>query len=293
MENILENQNIQKLKLRAGEYIDNDTIYSLRGTKALMLESIDNTDKEYNNREDWGELVIAARKRKSWYSAIKQIEVTTWSSLVRNAIDTLKEQLERTNLIINSDEFKATFESCLNDILTRQSFKLNYNCPKRLYKETEETDLIKSSVYMNNKNHFIPIITDEEGIVWGLCAVYTGEIIIMLEALLDTIHYMITEYRPDIKDTYTFTTFIITYINREDIVDEQHQISREEQDEINDEVIGIDDEIERLELSKEVIRLQGKVAKMHSLAMEIYSDIEEIQNKYNLATLDDIMKLSK
>ena len=293
MENILENQNIQKLKLRAGEYIDNDTIYSLRGTKALMLESIDNTDKEYNNREDWGELVIAARKRKSWYSAIRQIEVTTWSSLVRNAVDILKSQLDITKAVIDSDEFKAVFESCLNDILTRQDFKLNSNCPKRLYKEAEETDLIKSSVYMNNKNHFIPIITDEEGIVWGLCAVYTGEIIIMLEALLDTIHYMITEYRPDIKDTYTFTTFIITYINREDIVDGQHQISGEEQDEINDEIIGIDDEIERLELSKEVIRLQGKVAKMHSLAMEIYSDIEEIQNKYNLATLDDIMKLSK
>lgn len=288
MEDILNNQNIQKLKLRAGEYIDNETIWSLRGTKALVLESIDNTDQEYNNREDWGELVIAARKRP--FASIKQINVTTWSSLVRNAIDILRIRLDETKTIINSEEFRATFESCLNDILDRQNFKLNYNCPKRLYREAEETDLIHSSVYMNNKNHFIPIITDEEGIVWGLCAVYTGEIIIMLEALLDTIHFMITEYRPDIKDKYTFTTFVLTYIKREDMADGSHQMTVDEIEEVNNEIAEIDEETKKLEMAKDMLVLQSKVSKLSTLLLEIYADINDIQEKYNLPTADEILK---
>ena len=83
MEDIqLENLNVQKLKLRAGEHIDRDTILNLRGTKALVLENMLNTDEENNSRESWSDVVATAQSRD-----ISRINVTTWSSLVRNAID--------------------------------------------------------------------------------------------------------------------------------------------------------------------------------------------------------------
>ena len=142
---------------------------------------------------------------------------------------------------------------------------------------------------MSNKNHFIPIIEDEEGITWGLCAVYTGEIIVMLEALLDTIHYMITEYRPDIKDRHVYNTMILTYINREDIIDVQNRALAEDVDEIRSEVSGIDEEIQRLSMAKDLILLQSKVSKLSTALLEIYADINEIQDKYNLPTADEIL----
>lgn len=273
LEEILNNENIKKLVLRAGQFIDTDTILSLRGTKALVLEYMSNTDKEYNNRESWGELLLSTHDKPMG------INVTTWSSLVRNAIDVMRPQIDIAKTLVNADEFKAVFESCLNDILTRQEFKLNANCPKRLFKEAEETDLIHSSVYMNNKNHFIPIITDEQGIVWGLCAVYTGEIIIMLEALLDTIHYMFTEYR-NADDTIPYHTFVLTYIHRNDLVEEA----------VQDQVNEIDNEIQNLQLSKDLIQLQKKLVIMQSLSVEIYSEVENIQKKYRLKTIDDLLK---
>ena len=273
LEEILNNENTKKMVLRAGQYIDNETIWTLRGTKALVLEYMSNTDKEYNNRKSWGELLLSAHDKPMG------INVTTWSSLVRNAIDVMRPQLNIAKAIVNSEEFISVFESCLNDILTRQEFKLNANCPKRLFKEAEETDLIHSSVYMNNKNHFIPIITDEQGIVWGLCAVYTGEIVIMLEALLDTIHYMFTEYK-NADDTMPYHTFVLTYIHRDDLVEEA----------VQDQVNEIDTEIQNLQLSKDLIQLQKKLVVMQSLSVEIYSEIENIQKKYGLKTIDDLLK---
>ena len=280
MENIPSNDNVKKLKLRAGEYIDNETIWSLRGTKALVLETIINTDEEYNNRKDWYQLVEETKRKKSWASPITRTEVTTWASLVRNAIDILKPRLDFVQEIVNPDEFIAVFNDCLVNILNKQEFKLNTNCPKRLYKEAEETDLVKSNVYRSNKNHFIPIVTDEFGIVWGICAVYTGEVIIMLEALLDTIHYMIAEYRPYMLDKEPFHTIVITYKAREDLTEE----------EIKEQVAEIDTELQNLEMSKDLLKLQGKVAQINSLTMELFNDIENIQNKYGLKTLNDLFK---
>lgn len=285
MEDIqLENLNVQKLKLRAGEHIDRDTILNLRGTKALVLENMLNTDEEYNSRESWSDVVATAQSRD-----ISRINVTTWSSLVRHAVNLLRTDIDMTKAIVNSEEFRATFKSCLKDICDEIDLKLNSNCPKELYTEAQETDLIKSSVYMSNKNHFIPIIEDEEGITWGLCAVYTGEIIVMLEALLDTIHYMITEYRPDIKDKHVYNTMILTYINREDIITEQNRALAEDADEIRSEVSGIDEEIQRLSMAKDLILLQSKVSKLSTALLEIYADINDIQEKYNLPTADEIL----
>ena len=252
MEN-LENENLQEIKLKAGEYVDNNTIYNLRNTKALSIESVSKTE------------------------GVK-VNVSTWSSLIKNAIDILRPQLNYVKGLIDSTEFIDTFEVCLKEICDKQEFRLNANCPKRLYREAEETDLIHSSVYMNSKNHFIPIIEDEEGIPWGLCAVYTGEIIIMLETLLDTIASLVKEYRPDYADKYPYHTLVLTYINRDDIIKEKDNVENT----TNSEPITV-------ELSKDLLKLQKKLIDIQNMSTDIYSDIENIQTKYNLQTLNDLL----
>lgn len=286
LEEILNNENIKKIVLRANKHLDNDTILSLRGTKALVLEDMSNTDKEYDNRTSWGELLLSAHDRPMG------INVTTWSSLIRNAVDVLKPQISFVcSVFPDADEFKATFNDAVKNICEEIDFKLNSNCPRRLFKEAEETDLIHSTVYMSNKNHFIPIITDENGIVWGFCAVYTGEVIVMLEALLDTIYTLTTEYTQyqDNKDEFPHHTMVITYINREDITDGMHRATAEELNEIDTEVASIDEEMQKLEMTKDLIKVQSKLMQITTLVQQVYADVNDIQEKYNLPTVDDIL----
>lgn len=223
MENNSE-RGLHKIVLRANQHIDKDTIFDLRGTKAIRLEDMSNTDEEYDNRTSWSDLIGPARPR-----GISSIEVTTWSSLVRNAIDIIKPQLDYVLHNLGSFLFKATFEACLKDILDEQEFKPNSNFPKRLFKEAEETDLIKSSVYLNNKNHLLKLFDDEDGIAWYVCAVYTGEIIWVLEALLDTIYSLMCDMgdSSDIDDR-PHHTLVLSYIDRTDILDSQHTIAQVE-----------------------------------------------------------------
>lgn len=278
MENIQNNENIQKIVLRAGHYVDNDAIFSTRHTKALKLEYMSNTDKEYDNRESWGELLLSAHDKPAG------INVTTWSSLFRQAIDILKPHIKfACSMFPDIEEFKATFESCLKHILEVTEHRLNANCPERLYKRAEELDLIHSRVYMNNQNHFTPIIKDENDIEWGVCAVFTGEVVIMLEALLDTIYTMVTEYTQyqDKKEEFPHFTFVLTYISKKDEITEE---------DIEEQVDDIDNEIQNLQLSKDLIQLQKKLAHVNSVTMELYSDIENIQKKYGLKTIDDLLK---
>lgn len=286
LEEILNNENIKKIVLRANKHLDNDTILSLRGTKALVLEDMSNTDKEYDNRTSWGELLLSAHARPM------RINVTTWSSLIRNAVDVLKPQISFVcSVFSDADEFKATFNDAVKNICEEIDFKLNSNCPRRLFKEAEETDLIHSTVYMGNKNHFIPIITDENGIVWGFCAVYTGEVIVMLEALLDTIYTLTTEYTQyqDNKDEFPHHTMVITYINREDITDGMHRATAEELNEIDTEVASIGEEMQKLEMTKDLIKVQSKLMQITTLVQQVYADVNDIQEKYNLPKVDDIL----
>ena len=76
MENILDNEHIQKIVLRANHHITGETVLALRGTKAIRLEDMSNTDEEYDKRETWGELLLSAHDRP-----MTSVDVTTWSSL--------------------------------------------------------------------------------------------------------------------------------------------------------------------------------------------------------------------
>lgn len=271
-------ENLQKLVLRAGKHIDGNTIVKLRGTKAIKLEDMSNTNEEYDNRTSWGELLLSAHDRP-----MTSVDVTTWSSLVRNAIEVIRPQLEFTIKTFGADKFRETYEVCLNSLFTEEGMiRANSNFVKRLYNDTEENDLIKSTVYLSNKNHKLEILTDENGDKWYACAVYTGEIIWVLEALLDTIYTLYKEI-PENINNIPHHTIVITYTFREEQSD----------DEVDGLVEGIDKEIQKLALAKDLITLQMKVSRLSSALLEIYADISDIQEKYNIPTADEILKSVK
>lgn len=277
-EKLFNDESLRKMVLRANKHIDKDIILGLRGTKAIKLEDMSNTDIEYNNRESWGELLLSAHDRP-----MTAVDVSTWSSLIRNALDIIRPQLQYVLSTFGSDQFRAVYENCMNAIFADDMIRANSNFVKRLYKEAEETDLIKSTVYLNNKNHMLEIFTDEDGIKWYACAVYTGEIVWVLEALLDTIYAMYEDMSDGNVHDKPHHTLVISYVSREDLI-------KDEADSVQEQINVIDDELQKLELSKDLIGLQRKMAHINSLAMEIHCDIENIQKKYGLKTLDDLLK---
>ena len=277
-EKLFNDESLRKMVLRANRHIDKDIILGLRGTKAIKLEDMSNTDIEYNNRESWGELLLSAHDRP-----MTAVDVSTWSSLIRNALDIIRPQLQYVLSTFGSDQFRAVYENCMNAIFADDMIRANSNFVKRLYKEAEETDLIKSTVYLNNKNHMLEIFTDENGIKWYACAVYTGEIVWVLEALLDTIYAMYEDMSDENVHDKPHHTLVISYVSREDLI-------KDEADSVQEQIDVIDDELQKLELSKDLIGLQRKMAHINSLAMEIHCDIENIQKKYGLKTLDDLLK---
>jgi len=277
MEETLSDDNIQKLVLRAGNHINKDIILGLRGTKAIKLEDMSNTDEEYDNRETWGELLLSAHDRP-----MTTIDVTTWSSLVRNALEVIKPQLNYVLSVFGSDQFKSTYEVCMSKLFEGDMIRSNSNFVKRLYREAEETDLIKSTVYLSNKNHMLEIFTDENGVKWYACAVYTGEIIWVLEALLDTIYALQEDMVNKEISKVPHHTMVITYVDRnsDEAVDEC----------VANEVRAIDNELQKLNLAKDILKVKGRLSTVMSLVMDIDAELSRLQVENGLPTLDDLLK---
>ena len=276
---VLNNLNVKRIVLRAGEHLSKEQTLNLRGTKALKITQYKVPSKEF------GTTIIEDADLNDLIS-YDSVIVNTWSAVVRNALDMLRDSIKYVNSSLNTaDVFIETFNKSLQDICNEMNFKLNGNCPKRLYKEAEEDDLINSKVYKSNKNHLLQVITDETGIEWYMCAVYTQEIVVMLEALLDTVVDMAAEFTPYQENIAEFpqTIFVIEYMERENTVEEDEEV-------ITETVEDIDEELQRLNMAKDLLLLQSKVSKLSTALLEIYADINDIQEKYNLPTADEILK---
>ena len=301
-------ENVKRIVLRAGQHLSKEETLNLRGTKALKIIQYQMPEKDIpETTEELLKMISVDSK-----------EVVTWSSIVRNAITMLKKSISYVNSNINTaDEFIGIFNKSLQDICDNMSFKLNANCPKRLYRVEEEDDLINSVVYKSNKNHLLDIITDENGVTWYVCAVYTQEIVVMLEALLDTIYYMAddyTQYRDRVNE-FPQTIFVIEYVERENNqLDGEHNIVNGEEKcscprekeagmiswwnesnidneelNVNKEVEHIDNEIQKLSMTKDLYTLQRKVGKLSTSLLELYADIQAIVEKYELPSIDEIL----
>ena len=136
-------------------------------------------------------------------------EVSTWASLVRATVSFLKQNyIDKFLSVYGYADFETKYTSAISKVLTITDSQPNVNFYVGLY---EDDSYINSSVYMNNKNHKLQICEDEEGNDKYVCAVYTGEIIWVLEALLDVIaEYTVKEpedlyIRIDYKDRKELT----------------------------------------------------------------------------------------
>ena len=104
----------------------------------------------------------------------------------------------------------------------------------------------------------------------------------MLEALLDTIHTIFKDYKDNEEQDYY--TFVITYIDRKNLVE-----TTQDEETLMETVEDVNNEIQNLQLSKDLLQLQKKITIVQSMLSETYTDIQDIQKKYGLKTLDDLL----
>lgn len=175
------------------KHLDADTIVSLRGTKVNELMYIGNTPNTWDkycgeqSKGHQGECEVE-------FDNFESEPVTTWSSVMRNGLMFLQPHIRTCIELCGDKVFIESYEGLLGELLDELEMKPNVNFIRRLFKKDEVDTLITSTVYKNNQNHCIKILTDSDGVDWFACAVFTGEIVWVLEALIDTIDYIYNKY---------------------------------------------------------------------------------------------------
>ena len=216
--------NEQELILRSGYHLSGDEIIGLRGTKVLQLDEFDVVNNDFAAISDYGK----AAKSDNVSSYCTYDYVNTWSAVIRTVISELKSDIDFCIKLCGITEFNKAYEGILHDILDNCNVAPNTNFVRRFYLESEEKDLITSTVYNKNKNHKLEIFKDEKNRSFYVCAVYTGEIIWVIEALMDTIDFIYNKYCQ--YNTYKSTVqkmFKVHFIKRDLIEDESSEILAE------------------------------------------------------------------
>lgn len=96
--------------------------------------------------------------------------VSTWAGLLRSVCGVIKPIFDL------DDNGGASFNTHLKGLLNTFGFKTNQSFSEELFKDDS---FVKSSVYKSNKNHCLNVWRD-----WNICAVYSGEVVWVLNALL-------------------------------------------------------------------------------------------------------------
>ena len=190
----------QVLTIKANENsLDKETILGLRGTKALWV-------------------AIPGWKEK--------IKVTTWSSLIREIITNwFSEHLVFTMCEMGEIAFKQQYETIFNQKLKSTGIKLNTNCPIGIYKDDDIDNYITSSVYLNNKNHKLKLF-EFAGHTENVCAVYTGEIVLVLATLLELVNNRFNDKTTELSQKWNMKIgkdleLQIGYIDRDDMLEDE------------------------------------------------------------------------
>ena len=174
-------------------------------------------------------------------------DVSTWASLVRATVSFLKRNYIN-NFIFTCGyaDFETKYTSAISKVLTITDSQPNVNFYVGLY---EDDSYINSSVYMNNKNHKLQICKDGEGNDKYVCAVYTGEIIWVLEALLDVMaEYTVEEP----EDLY----IRIDYKDRKELIDDE-QLEMSECEIAGSNKSSIEDNLESLKIKLTVAYVEA------------------------------------
>lgn len=124
--------------------------------------------------------------------------VYNWANLTRKAMLVLRPIIDEIGQIV---DFETLFNNAIDDITKIIDFKFDNNFSKELY---TRDDFITSSIYKKNINHKIYIMTNEQGERLHICAVYTCEIMCLLQAMIKVISKIynieiIIQYKPKTK----------------------------------------------------------------------------------------------
>ena len=203
-------------------------------------------------------------------------EVSTWASLVRATVSFLKQNyIDKFLSVYGYADFETKYTNAISKVLTITDSQPNVNFYVGLY---EDDSYINSSVYMNNKNHKLQICEDEEGNDKYVCAVYTGEIIWVLEALLDVISEHLKE-EPD--DLY----IRIDYIDRKDLTEAEDELTVA--NEYDEKTISGSNQINLLD-NLEKIKLKLVVA--YSEATQLQQQLYEACKNLGVQGIDELKR---
>jgi hypothetical protein len=97
-------------------------------------------------------------------------KTTTWASLLRSVNNALKEGRD------NIDVFEECFNGTIYEVVDKYGLGMNKNFSMTLF---DDDSFIKSSLYLNNENHALEVWRGKK-----ICAVYTGEVVVVLNALI-------------------------------------------------------------------------------------------------------------
>lgn len=98
-------------------------------------------------------------------------KISTWAGLLRSVNNEVKKYRKNTDSI---------FEECFNDAIRgtieKYGLGMNSNFSTKLF---DDDSFIKSSIYLNNENHALEVWNGKK-----ICAVYAGEVVVVLNALI-------------------------------------------------------------------------------------------------------------
>lgn len=134
------------------------------------------------DRSDYAHLkprhITIVDKAKQESKNILDIQVKSWAELTRQAILTLSVLTEK---ISNKFYFERAFNTSMINIINKNNLRVNSNFSKYLFKDDS---FMTSKVYKENLNHQLFIMKNEKGEELYLCAVFSCEVICVLQALL-------------------------------------------------------------------------------------------------------------
>lgn len=157
-------------------------------------------------------------------------KTTTWAALLRSVN-------KATDIGKHNDVYEECFNDTIRDVVETYGLGMNHNFSMELY---TDDSYINSSLYRNNQNHKLEVVNGKY-----ICAVYSGEVVVVLNALIMSMGLDGYDDR---------VTLLVSYKRREDVSDvESESVSDVSCDDVEDgdvgdvDVVGLKSVVEHIE----------------------------------------------
>lgn len=128
-------------------------------------------------------------------------KISTWASLLRSVNEALKDW--------KNGAYEETFNSIIENVVDTYGLVMNHNFSMELF---EDDSYINSNLYKNNKNHKLEVLDGKY-----ICAVYSGEVVVVLNALV---------MAASVDGNNDKATLLVSYKKREDINAQDEDLSQ-------------------------------------------------------------------